>query len=56
MLSTATKKKMRNAALIMILASFALLYLGAVTLENDIITLVGLVVSGITAVVAWLAF
>lgn len=56
MLSTATKKKMRNVALVLILASFALLYLGAVTLENDIVTAAGLAVSGVTAVISWLAF
>lgn len=56
MLSAATKKKMKNASLVLILASFALLYLGAVTLENDIVTIAGLVVSGVTAVISWLAF
>jgi hypothetical protein len=56
MLSTANKKKMRNVALVLLGASFALLYLGAVTLENDIVTVTGLVVSGVTAVVSWLAF
>ncbi|MDA0799821.1 MAG: hypothetical protein O2826_11620 [Chloroflexi bacterium] len=56
MLSTAVKKKMRNVALVLILASFTLLYLGAVTLENDIVTAAGLVVSGVTAVISWLAF
>ncbi len=56
MLSMATKKKMRNLALLMILASFVLLYLGAVTLENDIVTVAGLVVSCVTAIVSWLSF
>jgi hypothetical protein len=56
MLSTATKKKMRNVALALMVASFALLYLGAVTLENDIVTAAGLVVSGVTAVISWLSF
>jgi hypothetical protein len=56
MLPLATKKKMRNVALVLILASFALLYLGAVTLENDMVTVAGLVVSGVTAIISWLAF
>jgi hypothetical protein len=56
MLSTPTKKKMRNVALAMILASFALLYVGAVTLENDLVTIAGLVTAAATAVISWLSF
>lgn len=56
MLSTPTKKKMRNAALLLVLLSFALLYVGAVTLQNDIVTIAGLALSGVTAVVSWLSF
>ena len=56
MLSTKTKKQLRNAALAGIVLSFALLYLGAAELENSAVTTAGLVTAGVTAVISWLAF
>ena len=56
MLSTKTKKQLRNVALGGIVLSFVLLYLGPVTLESDAVTIAGLVTAGITAVIAWLSF
>ena len=56
MLSTKTKKQLRNVALGGVLVSFALLYLGPVTLESTAVTVAGLIAAGITAVISWLAF
>lgn len=56
MLSTKTKKQLRNAALGGIIASFVLLYLGPVTLNNDAVTVAGLIAAGVTAVISWLSF
>jgi len=50
------KKRLKPVSLVMVLLSFVLLYLGPVTLENDVVTIAGLVVSGVTAAIAWLAF
>lgn len=56
MLSTKTKKQLRNIALGGIFATFVLLYLGPVTFDNGAITIAGLVIGAITAVISWLAF
>jgi hypothetical protein len=55
-LSAGMKKRLKPVSLVMVLLSFVLLYLGPVTLENDVVTIAGLVVSGVTAAIAWLAF
>ena len=56
MLPGATKQKLRHVALLGTIVSFPLLYLGPVTLESTAVTVAGLVVAGVTAVLAWLAF
>ena len=55
-LSDANKQKLRHAVLLGTIVSFPLLYLGPVTLESAAVTVAGLVVAGVTAVLAWLAF
>ena len=50
------RRRLQHIALAGMAASFPLLYLGAVTLESAPLTLAGLAVAGVTAVVAWLAF
>ena len=56
MLSAATKRKLRHIVLAGTIISFPLLYLGPVTLDNAAVTLAGLAVGVVTAVLAWLAF
>ena len=56
MLSAATKRKLRHVVLAGTIVSFPLLYLGPVTLEEAAVTLAGLVVGIVTAVLAWFAF
>ena len=56
MLSADMKKRLRPVALAGILLTFVLLYLGPVTLENDVVTIAGLVSGGVTSVIAWLSF
>ena len=56
MLSTNRKKQLRNVALGGILLSFVLLYTGPVTLESSAVTIAGLIVASVTAVIAWLSF
>jgi hypothetical protein len=56
MISDNMKQRLQPISLVLILLSFVLLYLGPVTLENDLVTIAGLVVSGVTAVIAWLSF
>lgn len=56
MLSAATKRKLRHVVLVGTVISFPLLYLGPVTLDNAAVTLAGLSVGIVTAVLAWLAF
>lgn len=56
MLSASAKRKLRHVVLAGTVASLPLLYLGAVTLESAAVTLAGLAVAGVTAVLAWLAF
>ena len=55
-LSASMKKRLKPVSLALILITFVLLYLGPVTLENDVVTIAGLVVGGVTAVIAWLSF
>ena len=56
MLSAATKRKLRHIVLAGTIVSFPLLYLGPVTLDNAAVTLAGLAVGVVTAVLAWFAF
>lgn len=56
MLSAATKRKLRHVVLAGTIISFPLLYLGPITLDSAPVTLAGLVVGVVTAVLAWLAF
>ena len=56
MLSGQTKQKLRHVVLVGTIVSFPLLYLGPVTLESAAVTMAGLVVAGVTSVLAWLAF
>ena len=56
MLSDAAKARLRHVALLGTVATFPLLYLGTVTLESAAVTVAGLVVAGVTAVLAWIAF
>ena len=56
MISANMKKRLKPISLGLILVTFVLLYLGPVTLENDAVTIAGLVVGGVTAVIAWLSF
>lgn len=56
MLSADRKKQLRHVALVGIMLSFPLLYLGAVTLEQAALTTVALVTAGVSSVIAWLAF
>ena len=55
-LPATTRRRLQHLALAGMAASFPLLYVGAVTLEHSVVTAVGLVVAGVTAVVSWLAF
>ncbi len=56
MLSDPKKQRLRHVVLLGTIVSFPLLYLGPVTLESAAVTVAGLVVAGVTAVLAWLAF
>ena len=56
MLSAATKRKLRHVVLAGTIVSFPLLYLGPVTLGEPVVTLAGLAVGVVTAILAWLAF
>ena len=56
MLSAATKRKLRHVVLAGTIASFPLLYLGPVTFQEPAVTIAGLAVGIVTAVLAWLAF
>lgn len=47
---------LRHLALAGMAASFPLLYVGAVTLESTSVTAAGLVVAGVAALIAWVAF
>ena len=51
-----TRRWLQTAALAGMAASFPLLYAGAVTIESAPLTVAGLVVAGVAAVIAWLAF
>ncbi len=50
------RRWLRHLALAGMAASFPLLYVGAVTLESAAVTAAGLVVAGVVAVIAWVAF
>ena len=50
------RRWLRHLALAGMAASFPLLYVGAVTLESTAVTAAGLVVAGVVAVIAWVAF
>lgn len=50
------RRWLRHLALAGMAASFPLLYMGAVTLESAAVTAAGLVVAGVVAVIAWVAF
>ena len=54
--SSGLRRWLRHLALAGMAASFPLLYLGAVTLESASVTAAGLVVAGVVAVIAWVAF
>ncbi len=56
MLSAATKRKLRHVVLAGTVVTFPLLYLGPVTLQEPAVTVAGLAVGIVTAVLAWLAF
>ena len=51
-----TRRWLQTIALAGMAASLPLLYLGAVTMESDPLTVSGLVVAGVVAVISWLAF
>ena len=55
-LSDVAKGRLRHVALAGAVATFPLLYVGAVTLESAAVTVAGLVVAGVTAVLTWVAF
>ena len=50
------RRWLRHLALAGMAASFPLLYAGAVTLESASVTAGGLIVAGVVAVIAWVAF
>ena len=56
MLPGDARRWLRHLALAGMTASFPLLYVGAVTLESAAVTAAGLVVAGVVAVIAWVAF
>tara|TARA_Y100001936_G_C16093669_1_gene689256 strand:- start:972 stop:1148 length:177 start_codon:yes stop_codon:yes gene_type:complete len=56
MISANLKKRLRHLVLIGTILSFPLLYIGPITLENSVITLAGLALATITAIIAWLVF
>ena len=56
LLRDVTRRRLQHIALAGMAASFPLLYVGAVTLESAPVTVAGLAVAGVTAVLAWLAF
>ena len=56
MVASGLRRWLRHLALAGMAASFPLLYLGAVTLENAAVAAAGLVVAGVVAVIAWVAF
>lgn len=56
MLSPQTKKSLRHVALIGLACSFPILYLGAVTLEEQALIIGGLGIAGTSSVIAWIAF
>ena len=56
MLPGDARRWLRHLALVGMAASFPLLYVGAVTLESAAVTGAGLVVAGVVAVIAWVAF
>ena len=56
MLSASTKKRLRHVALVGVVVSFVLLYVGPVTLASVPMTAVALAVTAAVAVVAALAF
>ena len=56
MLSGAAQQRLRHVVLLGTIVSFPLLYLGPVTLESAAVTVAGLIVAGVTGVLAWLAF
>ena len=56
MLSMNTRKRLRHVALVGVIVSFVLLYMGAVTLASMPVTVVALVVTAAVAVVSAVAF
>ena len=56
MLPEETRRRLQHVALVGMAASLPLLYTGAVTLESEVVTALGLGVAGVTAVLAWVAF
>ena len=56
MLPEETRRRLQHVALVGMAASLPLLYTGAVTLESGAVTVVGLGVAGVTAVLSWVAF
>lgn len=50
------RRWLRHLALAGMAASFPLLYTGAVTLESAAVTAAGLVLAGVVALIAWVAF
>ena len=51
-----TKERLRQLTLWFMIADFPLLYLGAVSLENTVVTLAALGLMGVVALVAWLVY
>ena len=56
MLSAETKKLLRHITLVGIIISFALLYLGPVTIGSAALTIAGLVVTAMVVALAIVAF
>jgi hypothetical protein len=56
MVPTKLIKPLRHATVLTLAAAFPLLYVGAVSLESIVVTVVALVVAGVAALLAALAF
>lgn len=56
MLPEETRRWLQHLALAGVASSLPLLYVGAVTMESEVVTVLGLGVAGVTAILAWVAF